>query len=160
MEQEKKEKILFVCLGNICRSPLAEALMREIQTKYKLGFTLDSAGTSGYHIGQKPDARTCANALKNGIDMSNLRARQFVAGDFDSFDRIYAMDKNNLADLRKASKNPAHSHKLSLLPHPETEGEFVEIPDPYYGDENDFESVFLLLNRSIHSLCTKLSKAD
>ncbi|MCU0360081.1 MAG: low molecular weight phosphotyrosine protein phosphatase [Bacteroidia bacterium] len=157
---KEKKKLLFVCLGNICRSPLAEALMRQIQTEYNLNFELDSAGTSGYHNGELPDARTRANALKNGLDISYLRARQFKPNDLEAFDQIFTMDRNNLLDIQKAHLKSEHLHKLSLLPHPEKQGEYIEIPDPYFGTETDFENVFQLLNKSITALCRELSKIN
>lgn len=155
-----KKRLLFVCLGNICRSPLAEALMRQMQTEFGLDFELDSAGTSGYHSGEQPDARTRANALKNGLDISYLRARQFVPNDLHIFDRIYTMDRNNLLDIQKAHSESEHLHKLSLLPHPKKHGEYIEIPDPYYGTEADFEQVFQLLSRSISALCKEFISND
>lgn len=160
MKKEKLESILFVCLGNICRSPLAEGLMRSIQTQYQLNFHLDSAGTSGYHRGEAPDSRTRANALKNGIDLSQLKSRQFVHEDLSRFDRIFVMDRNNLRDIHMNFKESNQLHKLSLLPHPEKKGESIEIPDPYYGTENDFENVFQLLSKSIETLCQEFSKPD
>jgi protein-tyrosine phosphatase len=160
MNEKKKNRLLFVCLGNICRSPLAEALMRQIQTGYNLNFELDSAGTSGFHKGEKPDARTRANALKNGLDISYLRARQFVSHDLSAFDRIYVMDRNNLSDIQNANPGSEYLHKLSLLPHPEKPGEFIEIPDPYYGTEADFQHVFQLLRKSVSALCKGFIKTD
>jgi protein-tyrosine phosphatase len=156
MKEKKKKRLLFVCLGNICRSPLAEALMRQVQSEYNLDFELDSAGTSG----EPPDARTRANALKNGIDISYLRARQFVPNDLNAFDKIYTMDRNNLSDIRNANPGSEYLHKLSLLPHPEKKGEFIEIPDPYYGAEADFEHVFQLLSNSVAALCKGFIQID
>jgi len=160
MPSEKKKSILFVCLGNICRSPLAEGLMRKIQVNYNLNFDIDSAGTSGYHQGEKPDARTIANALKNGLDLSNLRARQFLVKDLEAFDHIFTMDKNNFMDIQNTHIDSIHLQKLSLLPHPEKQGEYIEIPDPYYGTEKDFEKVFWLLKNSLEALCKSLSETD
>ncbi len=149
-----------MCLGNICRSPLAEALMRKIQPDYHLDFDLDSAGTSGYHSGEPPDQRTCANALKNGLDISYLRARQFVSEDLSTFDKIYVMDKANLSTIQKANSQSRHLHKLSLLPHPEKTKDWIEIPDPYYGTEADFEQVFRLLTKSINALCERFTNTN
>jgi protein-tyrosine phosphatase len=157
---KEKKKLLFVCLGNICRSPLAEALMRQMQTEFNLDFELDSAGTSGYHSGEPPDVRTRANALKNGLDVSYLRARQFVPNDLEAFDQIFTMDRNNLLDIQKAHPKSEHIHKLTLLPHPDKKGEYIEIPDPYYGNEADFEHVFQLLSKSVSTLCKEFIKRD
>jgi protein-tyrosine phosphatase len=93
------QRILFVCLGNICRSPLAEGIMLYLKNRYRLNLHIDSAGTANYHVGEAPDKRTIANAKKNGIDLSALRARQFTVSDFDEFDSIYVMDKTNLKNV-------------------------------------------------------------
>lgn len=158
--KEKNQGILFVCLGNICRSPLAEGIMHQTQTRFNLQFRLDSAGTSAFHTGEAPDPRTVANALKNNLDISHLRARPFVAGDLEKFEKIFVMDRNNLNTIAKAHPHSVHLSRLSLLPHPERNQEFVEIPDPYYGNENDFEHVFQLLSKSIFTLCRELSKTN
>src|SRR3954468_15064208 len=105
-------KILFVCLGNICRSPLAEGIMLHLKQKHNLKIQVDSAGTSSNHIGQAPDPRTIANAKKNGVDLSHLRARQFALTDFDDFDFIYVMDLNNLKNVLALAKNNAHKQKV------------------------------------------------
>jgi protein-tyrosine phosphatase len=145
-------KILFVCLGNICRSPLAEGIMLHLKEKNKLNVVIDSAGTASYHIGEAPDSRTIANARKNGVDLSALRARQFSATDFDQFDHIYVMDKNNLKNVLSLAKNDNHRNKVKLLLNAAEHG-LSEVPDPYYGTEHDFEQVFQLVYRA----CEKLS---
>lgn len=147
------QKILFVCLGNICRSPLAEGIMLHLKEKHNLKAEIDSAGTSHYHIGEAPDKRTIANAKKNGVDLSALRARQFSSADFDAFDRIYVMDKNNLQNVLALAKEPAHKNKVSLFLNSAHEGKHLEVPDPYYGTENDFEQVFQL----VYKTCEQLS---
>lgn len=153
-------KILFVCLGNICRSPLAEGLMRQIQAEYKLDIELDSAGTSGYHSGEAPDPRTQQSAIKRGLDISGLRARQVRHEDLLHFDLLVAMDRNNLNTLKK-TLSPAELHyKLIMLPHPEKSGELVEIPDPYYGDSRDFDAVYALLSESIRRFCEELCESS
>lgn len=153
------DKILFVCLGNICRSPLAEGLMRQIQPAYQLDILLDSAGTSGYHSGEAPDPRTQHSALKRGLDLSGLRARQVRNEDLINFDLLVAMDRNNLDTLKKTLKPARLQHKLRMLPHPVKTGEFVEIPDPYYGDSRDFDAVYALLSESIHQFCRELRES-
>jgi len=160
MTTNNKERILFVCLGNICRSPLAEGIMRNIQGRYQLLFELDSAGTSDYHTGEAPDPRTIKNALKNGVDLSKLRARTFTKHDLEVFDFIYVMDNSNFKNLVSTYKNSVHLNKISLLPNPDKPSDFVEIPDPYFGDENGFEADFQLLHKSIHSLCLRLSETN
>ncbi|HWY13173.1 MAG TPA: low molecular weight protein-tyrosine-phosphatase [Bacteroidia bacterium] len=135
-------KILIVCLGNICRSPLAEGILLHLIKEKNLPLIIDSAGTSDYHIGQAPDTRTVANAKKNKIDLSSLRARQFVQKDFDLFDKIYVMDKSNLQNVLKLARNDADKQKVDLflnILHPEQN---MEVPDPYYGGEAGFQNVF------------------
>lgn len=153
-------KILFVCLGNICRSPLAEGIMRHIQPSYGFNFELDSAGTSDYHSGEAPDPRTQKSALKNGINLSHLKARPIKSSDLETFDRIFTMDKNNLLHLQQNFKSSSGLSKISLLPHPEKEGVSVEIPDTYYGKETHFDEVFDLLSGSLHRLCKQLKSLE
>ena len=152
-------RILFVCLGNICRSPLAEGIMRHLANKFELTLDIDSAGTSGYHIAEAPDPRTIKNALKNGIDLRELRARQFLKSDFEQFDIIYVMDRNNLRHVKSLCKKETHLRKIQLLPHPEEAGNTIEIPDPYYGSEKDFELVFELLHKTCEKLCTEFKNS-
>ena len=130
-------KILMVCLGNICRSPLAEGILR---TKISQDWTVDSAGTGDWHVGQKPDNRSIAIAKKYGIDISNQRARQFQLIDFDEFDIIFTMDSSNFRDILRLTKNEEQRNKVRLIL-----GE-RDVPDPYYGGEEGFEQVFKLLD--------------
>ena len=134
-------KILVVCLGNICRSPLAEGILLHLVKEKNLPLIIDSAGTSDYHIGQAPDARTVANAKKNKIDLSPLRARQFIQNDFDLFDKIYVMDKSNLQNVLLLARNEDDKQKVDLflnISHPNGN---MEVPDPYYGGGTGFERV-------------------
>lgn len=129
--------ILFVCLGNICRSPLAEAALRHEAEQAGIRAMIDSAGTGGWHAGEPPDRRAIAEARRHGIDISGYRARQVTRDDFSRFGRIYALDRQNLADLRKLA--PAGSPaRLSLLMDvvPGCEGQAVD--DPWYGEAQDF----------------------
>ncbi|MDO9001220.1 MAG: low molecular weight protein-tyrosine-phosphatase [Bacteroidota bacterium] len=142
------QKILFVCLGNICRSPLAEGILLHLKEKHKLNLEIDSAGTSHYHIGEAPDKRTIANAKKNGVDLSFLRARQFNVNDFDAFDKIYVMDKSNLTNVVALAKNQTHKNKVSLFLNEVYPNTNLEVPDPYYGTEKDFEDVFQLVYKA------------
>ncbi|MGE3692932.1 MAG: low molecular weight protein-tyrosine-phosphatase [Novosphingobium sp.] len=133
--------ILFVCLGNICRSPLAEAAFRQEAGSAGLDVMVDSAGTGNWHAGKPPDRRACDVALRYGCDIGHYRARQVVADDFRRFTRIFALDGANLADLRRIA--PAHAPaRLSLLLDlvPGREGQSVA--DPYYGDEADFQETW------------------
>jgi protein-tyrosine phosphatase len=151
------QKVLFVCLGNICRSPLAEGIMLHLKQKNNLAFHVDSAGTAGYHIGEAPDGRTIANARKNGVDLSSLRARQFDPSDFDDFDHIFAMDKNNYKNILKLARNEEHTNKVKLFLEYAHDKKGLEVPDPYYGTESDFEHVFRLTYAACNLLCQKLS---
>lgn len=122
-------KILMVCLGNICRSPLAEGIMRHLAAAKGLDWEIDSAGTGNWHIGHSPDHRSVKEARKNGVDISGLAARQFQVADFDAFDRIYVMDRNNYADVVRQARNAADKAKVHyLLP------EQQEVPDPWFDD--------------------------
>ena len=139
----------MVCLGNICRSPLAEGILRNKISN--LNVTVDSAGTAGYHIGSKPDPRAIDIAKKNNIDISSLRARKFERSDFINFDKIYVMDKNNYYDIIDLAENKDQTSKVILITDVIDSDSFV--PDPYYGDLADFEKVFNLLEK----ICQKIA---
>lgn len=145
-------KILFVCLGNICRSPLAEGIMLHLKEKHNLSVEVDSAGTANYHVDEAPDPRTIANAKKNGVDLSKLRARQFHVTDFERFDTIYVMDKNNLRNVLSLAKTAEHKQKVSLFLDTLHPGKNMEVPDPYYGTETHFEEVFQLVYKACDHL--------
>jgi protein-tyrosine phosphatase len=148
------EKILFVCLGNICRSPVAEGIMLHLIEQHKLHdkIQVDSAGTAGYHIGEAPDNRTVRNAKKNGVDLTQLRARKFSASDFNSFDRIFVMDESNFANVRALTNDKGHHAKIDYLLNLTHAGQNLPVPDPYYGGEQGFEDVFQL----VYNACQKL----
>jgi protein-tyrosine phosphatase len=148
------KKVLFVCLGNICRSPVAEGIMLHLVEEKKLqkSWQIDSAGTAGYHIGEAPDHRTVKNAKKNGVDLSKLRARKFSVSDFDEFDAIYVMDESNYENVIALSKNPEHHKKVDYLLNVTHSGKNLPVPDPYYGSEKNFEEVFQL----VYAACVKL----
>lgn len=148
------QKILMVCLGNICRSPLAEGVMLHLIEKHQLNLHVDSAGTAGYHIGENPDKRTIANAKKHDIDLSSLVARQFHVSDFEKFDKIYVMDKNNHKNVLALTNNSSHHAKVDLLLNELHPGENREVPDPYYGGEQGFENVFQM----VYKACEKISE--
>jgi protein-tyrosine phosphatase len=138
-------KVCFVCLGNICRSPMAEGVFGRIAGEMGLGdVVLDSAGTSDWHIGAPPDDRAVAAAAARGIDISHLRARQFAVGDFADFDLIAAMDSANLSKLRSVSP-PDSRTKVRLFLDFSRDFPTREVPDPYYGGEEGFEQVLDLL---------------
>jgi protein-tyrosine phosphatase len=145
-------KILVVCLGNICRSPLAEGILLHMVAEKKLDLVIDSAGTSDYHINEAPDARTIANAKKHNIDLSPLRARQFTVEDFNAFDKIFVMDKSNLQNVLKLARNESDKQKVDLflnISHPNGN---MEVPDPYFGGEQGFENVFQLIWKASEKL--------
>ena len=133
--------VLFVCLGNICRSPLAEAALRREAEKLGAELEIDSAGTGDWHVGQPPDRRALAAARRNGIDISHLRARQVTAHDFHRFDHIVALDRQNLAALDRMRPDRARATLSLLLDHVEgREGEAVA--DPYYGESGQFDATW------------------
>ena len=135
-------RILFVCMGNICRSPTAEGVVGNIITNNGLEdlIKVDSAGTHGYHIDEPPDRRTREAALRRGVDLSGLRARKVVPEDFERFDLLLAMDRDNLALLKRGAR-PEHHAKLGLFMRYASRFEVEEVPDPYYGGEEGFELV-------------------
>ena len=139
-------KILMVCLGNICRSPLAEGILTH-KTK-SLNIEVDSAGTAGYHIGQLPDSRSIEIAKKYNIDLSKQRARQFNRLDFDRFDIIYAMDTNNYAHLISLASNNNERNSIRLILNEINPNLCESIPDPYYGGRNGFLNVYNMLNEA------------
>jgi len=142
----------MVCLGNICRSPLAEGILSNKIPN--LNVTVDSAGTAGYHIGSKPDPRAIDIAKKNNIDISSLRARKFEHSDFINFDKIYVMDKNNYNDIIDLAENKNQASKVILITDVLDSDSFV--PDPYYGDIADFEKVFNLLDKICQKIANKI----
>ena len=147
-------KILMVCLGNICRSPLAEGLLASKLPKDQ--FQVDSAGTGHWHVGKKPDTRSIAVAEKNGINIANQSCRQFTVSDFDTFDYIYVMDSSNYSDIISLALNETHKSKVSLILNELFPGENVDVPDPYFGLLNGFETVFEMLNETCDSIAKKL----
>ena len=146
------QKILMVCLGNICRSPLAEGIMLKLIAENNLNIRVDSAGTSNYHIDEAPDKRTIANASKNSVDLTSLRARQFKASDFEKFDKIYVMDKSNLANVLALAENETHKAKVDLLLNASHPYENLEVPDPYFGGEQGFEDVFQMVYKACQNI--------
>ena len=136
-----KKAVLFVCLGNICRSPLAEAAFRREAERLGLDVEIDSAGTGDWHIGYPPDPRAAAVAARNGIDIAHLRARQVTPDDFRRFDHIVALDANNLRDLERLRPADGEARLSLLLDHVEgREGEAVA--DPYYGEDAHFDAAW------------------
>ena len=149
--------VLFVCTGNICRSPTAEAIFRKLAAE--AGFAelilADSAGTHGYHIGEPPDSRAQAAAAKRGYDLSGLRARRFEQADFERFDLILAMDRDHHSILLRMAR-PSAAHKLKLMMSYALRCEEEEVPDPYYGGPQEFERVLDMLEDAAGGLLESL----
>ncbi len=149
-------KILMVCLGNICRSPLAHGIL-----KSKLdpnNFFIDSAGTSNYHIGDLPDRRSIDIAAKNNLDISDQRGRQFKVKDFDEFDLIYVMDESNMANVLSLVRNDEDAEKVKLILDEIPDYKIQEVPDPYYGGRDGFKDVYDMLNTACDNIAKRLNQ--
>ena len=149
-------KFLMVCLGNICRSPLAQGVL-EKKTQH-LNIYVDSAGTAAYHVGEKPDYRSIEIAEKYNIDITKQRARKFAIEDFESFDKIYTMDINNYNNIISLARNDSEKNKVSLILSEKDSNTNQSIPDPYYGGEKGFEDVYYMLNEVCEIIKNKLEK--
>ncbi|KIX19869.1 protein tyrosine phosphatase [Flavobacterium sp. 316] len=147
-------KILMVCLGNICRSPLAEGILQSKLPKDQ--FIIDSAGTGGWHAGQLPDKRSIETAKKHGIDITNQRARQFKLTDFEDFDYIYAMDISNYKNILSLAPSEMAKSKVKLILNELFPNKNIEVPDPYYGGQDGFEEVFKMLDEACNVIVKKL----
>ncbi len=141
-------RILMVCLGNICRSPMADGWLRYYSNKNQLGIEVDSAGTANYHIGKQPDERMRKWSKTYGVSIDQLQARQFNVSDFDKFDRIFVMDQDNYKDVIQLARNENDRSKVSLYLDEMYPGENREVPDPYYGTDHDFKHVIELLDQT------------
>lgn len=140
-------KVLMVCLGNICRSPLAEGILRSKVRSNGLDWEVDSAGTGSWHVGQGPDERSVAVAYKNGLDISQQRARQFHYPDFENFDIIYAMDSSNYNDIRRLAIDDSEREKVKLILNESAPGMNGNVPDPYW-DDDGFDKVYHMLDEA------------
>ncbi|WP_233144625.1 low molecular weight protein-tyrosine-phosphatase [Methyloprofundus sedimenti] len=160
MSNKKQVKVLFVCMGNICRSPSAEGVFKKLIKEQQLekSFAIDSAGTHAYHIGDAPDLRSQKAAKERNVDLSHLRARKFIMGDFEDYDYLLAMDEENQAIMMEACPEK-YQHKIKLFleyaPHLETN----EVPDPYFGGTYGFEKVLDLIEEASTGFLEQLKKS-
>jgi protein-tyrosine phosphatase len=150
-------KILMVCLGNICRSPLAEGILQQKAWQAGLKWTVESAGTNSYHTGEPPHPLSQKIARLHGIDISQQRARRFIADDFISFDKIYAMADDVMEEMRRIAENNFIESKADLLLNELHPGKNMEVPDPWYGPEREYHEVFKLLDEACDAIVKKYS---
>ena len=157
MNAKPQSSVLFVCLGNICRSPLAEGVFRQLVSEAGLGYRIavDSAGMGGWHSGDMPDPRAMEVARNNGVDLSEQRARKIRPDDFFQFDHIFGMDRSNVENLVSVAPvgSPSSVHLLLEF----TTGQNVDIPDPYYGGAGGFDAVYRTIREASESLLAKLA---
>lgn len=149
-----KTKILMICLGNICRSPLAEGILKSKVNPEKI--QVDSAGTGNWHVGNPPDPRSIEVAKRNNIDISRQICRQFRKEDFDEYDLIYVMDNSNKEDVLAMAETQEHRDKVKLLLNEIFPNENVDVPDPYYGGPIGFQNVFEMIEKACDKIATKL----
>ncbi len=149
-------KILFVCLGNICRSPLAEGILKKKFAENNIKGTIHSAGFEPYHEGQHPDPRSVSTAGKHDIDISSKVARLFSVEDFDYYDKILVMDAMNHADVMRLARNEEDKRKVDYLLNMISEGSNDEVPDPYYGGPSGFDKVYDMMDRACDRIVKEL----
>ena len=159
MKDRRKVKVLFVCMGNICRSPTAHGVFRKLVEDAGLAemIEIDSAGTHAYHVGEPPDSRAQSTAQSRGIDLSDLRARKALAEDFDYYDYVLAMDQDNYHGL-SAICPPGQERKIGLLMDYAVQMRIREVPDPYYGGNRGFEQVFDMVEAAAGGLLNDIRR--
>jgi protein-tyrosine phosphatase len=153
-------KILMVCLGNICRSPLAEGILQDKAFKAGLNWSIESAGTDSYHTGEPPHHLSQKVAKLNGIDICNQRARRFVAEDFQVYDKIYALAGDVMDDIRRIAKKKYDAAKVDLLMNELYPGRNMDVPDPYYGAEPGYHEVYKMIDKVCDIIIDKYSPAS
>lgn len=146
-------KVLMVCLGNICRSPLAEGIL---QAKLPKNYIVDSAGTANYHVGTAPDKRSVVTAKKFGVDISQQKCRQISTSDFENFDYIYVMDTSNYKNVVAIAPNEEAKQKVKVILNELHPDKNLEVPDPYYGDMQGFEHVYKMLDEVCEVIASKI----
>jgi len=144
----------MVCLGNICRSPLAEGILKSKIDSSKV--IVESAGTGGWHIGELPDQRSIEVAQDHQIDITYQRCQKFIYADFEDYDLIYVMDKSNLADVLSMAKNEQDRQKVQMILNEIYSDQNIDVPDPYYGGDRGFENVFQMLDKACEVISNKL----
>lgn len=154
----QEPRILMVCLGNICRSPMAEGILRHKAALAGMHMEIDSAGTGGWHAGEHPDERAIATLQNHGVDISRLVARQFQPEDFDRFDRIFVMDASNYNDVKRMAPSAAHLEKVEMILNLIRPGHNQPVPDPYYGGLDGFENVYRLLDTACEKIIESLNR--
>lgn len=150
-------KILMVCLGNICRSPLAEGILQHKADKLGLNWEVDSAGTAGYHVGEAPHKLSQKVAKLNGVDISNQRCRQFKKEDFLHYDKIYVMDTSNYNDVKRLSRELWDEKKIDLLLNEIHPQKNESVPDPWYGEEDGYHKVYKMIDEACEEIIKKYS---
>ena len=155
-----KVRVLFVCLGNICRSPLAEGVFRHLVREAGLlpRFEIASAGTGDWHVGEPPDARMCQTARRRGVDISHQRAQVLERAHLESFDAVLVMDRQNLANARRLAVGPEQASRIALFRDFDPQPDDGQVPDPYYGGADGFEHVLDIVERTSRALLAHLKK--
>ena len=154
-DTKQKTSVLFVCLGNICRSPMAQGALETAARKAGLNIRVDSVGTASYHVGESPDPRAIATAARHGVDISGYQGRQLCDRDFETFTHIFALDTANLAGIR--GRAPRHSKaEIGLLLDVLADCQGESVPDPYYGDDDGFETCWATIMEAVDTLVTRL----
>ena len=149
-----KIKVLMVCLGNICRSPLAEGILKSKVDASKI--EVSSAGTGGWHVGELPDPRSIEVAQQHGLDITDQRGKQFSTYDFEIYDHIFVMDNSNYKDVVKLATSPSEKEKVRLILEETFPGEKLDVPDPYYGGDQGFENVYQMLDAACEKIAARL----